>query len=286
MAKYVIYTYQFSPIRNSLNSLFKELEIDSEESMSKKQDIFESILVNKSTRFLYKNKEYSHKIIYNKDHIIVLKLANTKSINLEEDFQKHKQYHFPSCQIIIDNRYNVQHIAIEENSIAYTDTQTVCSIIESTFRNYLKSYKLYINIQKEFQYSEFWDTIKLYPTGVTMVRFHFLYPNLPRVCMSVNELISNASKTTNSKQTTFEFKAVDNENLELSEESDMLQGLVKASADSGNQITIKARKFKSFIKTGKTTKNIDIDDLDILVSPDIFYNNGSLKLIEKLNKIK
>lgn len=286
MAKYIIYTYQFSPIRNSSNSLFKELEVDASESMAKKQDIFESILQNEKTHFVYKNKEYGHKIIHDKDRIIILKLANTKSVNLEEDFQKHKQYHFPSCQVIIDNRHDVQHIAIEENSIAFADTQTVCTILESTFRGYLKSHKLYIDIQKEFQYSEFWNTIKQYPTGITMVRFHFLYPNLPRVWESVNDLISKASETTNSKQTTFEFKAEEDENLELSENSDMLQGLVKASADSGNQITLKARKLRALIKTGKTTKSIEIDDLEATLRPDMFDNNGGAKLIEKLNKVK
>lgn len=286
MAKYIIYTYQFSPIRNSSDSLFKELNVDVSNSMARKQDIFESILLHEKTRFLYKKKEYSHKIIYKKDHIIVLKLANTKSVNLEEDFQKHKQYHFPSCQVIIDNRHNVQHIAIEESSTAFADTQTVCAIIESSFRSYLKSHRLYIDIQKEFQYSEFWDTIKQYPTGITMVRFHFLYPNLPRVWQSVNELISNASETTNSKQTTFEFKAEEDENLELLESSDMLQGLVIASADSGNQITLKARKLRTLIKTGKTTKSIVIDDLEAILRPDMFDKNGNLKLIEKLNKIK
>lgn len=286
MAKYIIYTYQFSPIRNSSNSLFKELDVDASESMIKKQDIFESILLNDNTRFVYKNKEYGHKIIHDKDHIIVLKLANTKSVNLEEDFQKHKQYHFPSCQVIIDNRHDVQHIAIEENSTAFADTQTVCAIMESTFRGYLKPHKLHIDIQKEFQYSEFWNTIKQYPTGITMVRFHFLYPNLPRVWESVNDLISKASETTNSKQTTFEFKAEEDENLELSENSDMLQGLVKASADSGNQITLKARKIRTLIKTGKTTKSIEIDDLEATLRPDMFDNNGGAKLIEKLNKVK
>lgn len=286
MAKYIIYTYQFSPIRNSTNSLFNELEVDSEESMTKKQDIFESILGNDKIVFSHKNKEYSHKIIYNKDHVIVLKLANTKPVNLEEDFQKHKQYHFPSCQIIIDNRHDVQHIAIEEISTAFTDTQSVCAILEFTFRRYLKAYKLHIDIQKEFQYSEFWNTIKDYPTGITMVRFHFLYPNLPRTRESVNELISTASKTTNSKQTTFEFKAEENENLELSESSEILQGLVTASADSGNQITLKARKYKTLIKTGKTTKSIEIDDLEVILSPNVFDHNGSSRLIEKLNKVK
>ena len=286
MAKYIIYTYQFSPIKNSSNPLFKELEVDASESMEKKQDIFESILQNEKSHFIYKNKEYGHKIIHDKNHIIVLKLANTKSVNLEDDFQKHKQYHFPSCQVIIDNRHDVQHIAIEENSIAFADTQTVCAILESTLRGYLKLHKLYIDIQKEFQYSEFWDTIKQYPTGITMVRFHFLYPNLPRVWESVNDLISKASKTTNSKQTTFEFKAEEDENLELSENSDMLKGLVKASADSGNLITLKVRKLRTLIKTGTSTKSIEIDDLEATLHPDMFDNNRWSKLIEKLNKIK
>ena len=121
-----------------------------------------------------------------------------------------------------------------------------------------------------------------------MVRFHFLYPNLPRVWESVNNLISKASEATNSKQTTFEFKAEEDENLELLETSNMLQGLVKASADSGNPIVLKARKLRALIKTGNTTKSIEIDDLETILRPDLFNNDANTNpiLIEKLNKIK
>ena len=90
----------------------------------------------------------------------------------------------------------------------------------------------------------------------SMVRFHFSYPNLPRVCDSINELISNQSKLTNSKETTFELKSSNTEQLYLSNENEQLNGLIDASAKSGNIITLKIKNIRKHIRTGKTTKRI------------------------------
>lgn len=285
MSKYIIYTYQFSPIRNQVHSLFDESNVDPNKSVKNKQVIFENILTNPDLRFSYNDNVYEHMILHNENHIIVLKLANNKSINIEEKFHKHKQPHYPSCTIIIDNRYDVQHIAIEDISSTFSNPDVVSKIIYSTMKRYLKKYMLHFELNRDFQKNEFWDTIKKHPEGITMVRFHFSYPNLPGVTKSIDEMISKASKATNSKATAFEFKSDQDENLEIDPNNKMLNGLVEASANSGNQITIKARGLKSHIKTGETTKSIEIDNLEVMLSTDMF-SNASQKIIEIFNRIK
>ncbi len=279
MAKYIVYTYQFSPIRQIQRSFF-----DTSESglMACKQEIFQNLFENDLT-FSNKGKLYEHMILHNQDGVIVLRIANNKHVNYEERFRINTQPHFPSVNVIIDNRHDVQHIAIEERTTAFLNTNMVADILQSTFQQYLKQHHLHIVIQREFQSYEFWDAISQYPNGVTMVRFKFSYPNLPRVTEKINDMISNASKNVGSQSTTFEFDS-ESENLALSKENETLSDLVDASASSGNVITFKARGVKAHQTTGTTTKSFEIDDLEMEIKPDLWNNTGN-KLIEKLNSL-
>lgn len=284
MAKFIIYTYQFSPINIKQLALFDDVSKESDAIMKKKQVFFERIF---RSDFVFENnhKQYAHKMLFNKDHLIVFRLANDKKIKLEENFKTNKVVHSPSCLILIDNRNDVQKIAIEENKEAFVDTKTVANILQATFQKLLMTFNLSVEIQKEYQVSEFWDIAEKYRKGLTMVRFEFSYPNLPRVSKNINELISNTSKAMNSRRTVFELKSDDSEVLKLSRKNTQLNGLVEASAISGNAITIKAKGVRNFIKTGNTEKAFEVDDLESQLKDDLIYSVSS-KLIELLNEVK
>ena len=284
MAQYIIYTYQFSPIVTNQKELFDDTRETSAEIMSKKQDIFGDLFKN-DISFKNKKNEYSHRILYNQDNIIVFRLANKKYQNLEENFCIRKHAYSPSCLIIIDNRKDIQHIAIELDTIAFQDTQTVANILKQTFSRYLEEHKLRLEIQKEFQVSEFWNLVEKYPRGISMVRFKFSYPNLPRVSSAIDKMIREESEATNSQQTVFEFNAATDNILTLSKKNKRLSGLAKASADSGNTITIKAKGVRKFVQTGRTNKSIVIDNLEILLENDLI-ENATTKIVRELNKIK
>lgn len=284
MARYIVYTYQFSPIVTKQRNLFENNPQSLADIMSHKQEIFGS-LFNDELRFVGKSTEHSHRILYNQDNIIVFKLANRKYQNLEEDFNIRRHEYSPSCLVIIDNRRNIQHIAIEEDVVAFQDTQTVANILTQTFSNYLRRHRLRIEIQREFQDSEFWNLIRQYPNGISMVRFTFSYPNLPRVSSSIDNMISEASRVTNSQQTIFEFNAAPNNQLTLEKRNRKLSGLAKASADSGNVITLKAKGYRRYIQTGHTSKSLEIDNLEVLLRGDLI-ETATDKLVKELNKIK
>lgn len=285
MARYIIYTYQFSPIVSEQKSLFEGTKQSLSEIMSKKQEIFGDVFTNENLVFKNKNLEFSHRLLYNRDDIIVFRLANRKYQNLEENFSITKFEYSPSCLVIIDNRKNVQHIAIEEDAIAFQDTNTVANILTQTFSTYLSRHRLQIEIQKEFQESEFWNLINKYPKGISMVRFEFSYPNLPRVSSSIDKMISDASKAANSQQTIFEFNSAPGSKLAIEKKNRKLSGLAKASAESGNVITIRANGYRKHLKTGHTSKSIEIDNLEVLLQSDLI-ENATTKIIKELNKIK
>lgn len=284
MAKYTIYTYQFATISLNQYHLFEEISKERDEIMKNKQKVFEKIFKS-DFAFKNNNRQYAHKLLFNKDHFIVFRIANDKTIKLEEDFKANKVPHSPSCLVLIDNRNDIQTIAIEENNDAFTDTRTVANILETTFNKLLKPSNLHVEIKKEYDNNEFWDIVDKYPKGLSMVRFEFSYPNLPRVSKSINKLITETSKLTNSNKTTFELKAEQSDVLDVSKKNKYLEDMILASATSGNAITIKAKGINAHLKTGNTEKTIEINDLEAQLKDDVLFNASS-KLIEILNALK
>ena len=178
----------------------------------------------------------------------------------------------------------MQYIAIEEDVIAFYDTEQVSKILQSTFNKQLKNFGFKPNIQKTYQKTEFWNIVNKYKDKVELVRFHFSYPNLPRVNKTIKEIIASASKSTNSKQSSFELKSASGESLFLDQSNQELNDLANYAADSGDEIEIKTKGIRSFLKTGSTSVSIEINDLEATISKDIFQN-GIEKLIEQLNRI-
>lgn len=281
MSKFIIYTYQFFPIKNTQYECFGDKYSD-DELMKRKQDIFSSIISNKELIYKRRNKTHGHKLLMNKDDVLVFRIANSKKLTLENNFKKQEHDYTPSCLVVIDNRKDVQRIAIEDDQKAFGDTTFVSNILLSTYNRNLEKYGLGISIQREYEKNEFWSVIKKYPEKITMIRFHISYPNLPRLNSSVKDLIATTNKSTNSKSTTIEYKAHPGESLTISEDDQNINDLSQVSADGGDEIQIKAKNIKSFICTGNTYKSFECENLEASIDGDLFQR-GSEKLIEILN---
>ena len=287
MSKYILYTYQFSPLQKKTESNMFESNkevLTQDELMVQKQDIFGAFFRETFTPLFKKqNKKFDHKIILNENNVIVFRLANNKKLYLEESFHKQEYRYSPSCLIIIDNRKDVQRIAIEEDKVAFSDTNAVKQILLFSFKRYLNNKGLDITIQRDYEQVEFWNIIHTYKQKIEMVRFHFFFLYLPCVNKSIKEVIATTNRATNSKQSSFELKAADGEHLEINEENQEIADMAAYSAECGDIITIKAKGIRAYLKTGTTTKGFECDNLEASLSGDLF-NSGFEALIEKLNK--
>lgn len=282
MSRFILYTFQCAPLQNKDRHLFEELP-SIEERMDNKLVYIRQIVTSQGFKFKSKKDGvFDFKLYYDKDGIIIFRIANHKELNLEENFKRTQHHYSPSCFVILDSRTNIQHIAIEEDFRSFSSTDVVRNILEYTFKRSLRHYGLTIEVKKEYEQKEFWQLVANQTKGVTMVRFSLSYPNLDRVHESIKELLNSQSKAVNSKQTELEFRSDNSEQLELLESNSQLDGLVKASAQSGNKIIIKARGIRKYIRTGETTKSIEIDNLETqLESPNLFQS-----ISELLNSIK
>ena len=283
MATYIVYTYQFTPM-TSVNLSIEHDILPLEERMKKKQEYLEKILSNENFSFHYKNAKYASQTLLNYQNVHIYKLANNRQVKFENDFKVSTLENHPSVHFILDNREDHQRLLIEDNPSSFSDTDVVRNIIKATLLKLLKEYGLCIDIQREYQASEFWDIVNRYES-ISMVRFHIQYPNLPRVNESIKKMLSDASAATNSKRTTLELRSNEDESLELDRCNEDLVSLAKASADSGSQIVLKAKKIKRQIKTGNTKKSIEFEDVEMMIRDDLL-GKGVDKLFTKLKEIE
>ena len=279
MSNFIVFTYQFSPVVDEMQSLFMS-EIDPTESMERKNEIFDNILNDERVVITYRNSMFRRRTILSRDGLIVFKLANKRYIRIEEDFHSNTIENYPSILVIVDNRKDKQRILIEQKTGAFYDVEYVARILQNSLRQYLKRYQLSLAISREYISSEFWDVIKGFDKGVEKIRFSFPYPNLSRIRDTMKSLISDINAATNSKDTRVELNAAPGESLFVNEDNETISDLVEASAGTGQGIVIKAKGIKRQQVVGETMKIISIDDFEG-VFPEMLVE----KLLDKLDGI-
>lgn len=287
MSKYKLYRYQFSPIQSNTQSLFpvNNGKMTDEELMQKKQTLFASLFnADVELKFKNGNKLYNHKMLFNQGGFFVFKIANDKSVNLEENFTKCKHEYAPSCNVIIDNRQNVQFIAVEEKKNVFTSTDVVSSILQNTFSKYLQPYRLTIDVRRVYDETDFWTIVAGNPNSIVKVRFRFAYPNLPALNKNVKEAIAEVAKSTASGNSELTLEAQKGASLNISKNDVHISSLVKISADGGEEIKIKIKKMTAWQKVGDSSKSIEIENLEALLSVGLF-DKALDKLAEFFNKL-
>lgn len=261
MALFDIYTYQFSPLPIQ-GDLFDESYIHRQEVVMKnKNNVFRDLLQNAD--FIYRNKKHSICFFPKDNDLIVFKISNTKTMLLERDFKIESTTDEPSSLVIIYNSPLVQRIAIQQNLRSFSDTGIIIRIIQSSLKHSLAQYGLRITIKKEYRNQEFWDIVNDNMSNISMLRFEFDYPNLPRVTEKVDVLLRGLSKDIYSGKTKLEFNALENEALNLNRDDEDLNDLAKAASSSGNPIILKIKGYRKYKKTGNTTKTVEFDDAEI-----------------------
>lgn len=287
MSKYILYRYQFSPIQSNIQSLFPGdvAGISDEELMQKKQTLFASLFGEEvELNFKKGNKLYNHKKLFCQGGFFVFKIANDKSVNLEENFTKCKHKYAPSCNVVIDNRKDVQVIAIEEKKTVFKSTDVVSSILQDTFSKYLQSYRLTIDVRRIYDEIDFWTVVAGNHDSIEKVRFRFSYPNLPALNKNVKEAIAEVAKSTASGNSEFTLEAQKGATLNISEDDANVTSLVQMSADGGEEIKIKIKKINAWQKVGDSFKSIEIDDLEATLSGGLF-EKAIDKLVGCFNKL-
>lgn len=276
MATFNMYTYQFNPtISIPIGSLFDEyFSQEQDKIMSKKNDVFEKVVLTaiEDSEFYHRSRRLSAQLLFNKDNLIVFRIANKRKFILEKEFVESIETNEPSTLVLIYNDGDVQRMAIEQHRDAFPDTDIVAKIIQNAASRLLQSDQLNVVIRKEYCETEFWNFVRENPNQIQMIRFEFEYPNLPRLREHIGDVIKAAGKSISGDKATIQYEATNN-GLNLEEGNQVLQQLNRASSEGGNPIIFRLRGQRVHYKTGETTVTKEIDELEITADNVIDIQN-------------
>lgn len=243
-----VYTYEFVPAEKAETTLFEKAEdikAAQAELMKEKQTIFQKYLDMIASGELVPEmdgKQFRCKTLYNQGGVMIFKMENLKDEEYPWNFGIAKHQIGPNCHVIIDNRKDMQHIAIERKRDAFSSTNVVKNILSATLKPLLKKEGLILDINPQFQPKEFWDYIeaeRMY--GIKEIRFYFPYPNLPAISDKYGEYM---------KQVGLDYKcmpglilfAPDDLDMELNKEDLALNFYLGAASESGIPIAVKSKR--------------------------------------------
>ena len=260
MASFAIYQFLLHTAQRNVDARQTTLnfeggveEIELPGSSEKKQEIFGKIFKNIESLEFKENegqkKAYPFKLIpcEANDNIIILRIAANKKKNFEQNFTDVSEDWNPSALVIIDNRKDIQRIAIQVKKDAFT-TRKLASILQLAFSERLKDEHMTIEIVPKMYSGDFWKVTDRHKGRIQYVRFDFTrqyLEDIKRVAKKelpegpITQLIeglegyANAMKVNPSLLT----KASDL-SVEINKTDEQMQALVRISAATGQPIKI------------------------------------------------
>lgn len=183
-----VFTYEFMPVEKPQATLFEpkaKIEKRIAELKQHKQEIMQKYIDRIANGELVPrmgNKEFRCKTLYNCGGVTIFKMENIKDEAYDWNFGVEQHKIGPNCHVIIDNRKDMQHIAIERKPKAFSSPNIVKNILIETLRPLLWQEGLLFDINPQFYPKDFWDFIETNRQyGIKEVRFYFPYPNLPAI---------------------------------------------------------------------------------------------------------
>lgn len=266
MAKFIIYTYQFSP----LLTLFDSVE-ESEAAMKRKNEVFEELFADFNSLCLTNGRgKASRRSLplegVNNKQFILFHLGDPKRVPLEKivdgKFVNTSDTTSPHCMILIDNRKDIQRIYIEKKATAFQgNTDRIARFLQLNFNHLLSKKHLSMIIRHEYSERLFWEYVTTHAKKIKSIEFFIPYPNLPRVSDNVNEGLREIATDYNSNlKLRLEAPALGRiANLDPGDER--LQSFAKTNARSGVPIKIEQEGIKGFIQCGKNVyQSIELPD--------------------------
>ena len=253
MMRFTIYSYLFKPINEPFQPELFSPDVDADESMDRKLEIFGDFFRgDQQIRFGRSNQRFDHLVVAQVNGIIVLQIANNTQQVHEQKFNRWTEEDHPSLFVLIDNREDRQVIAIENRTLAFSDTQTVANILEESFNRRLYRHRLQVQVNAKYHAHEFWDVVSQYEQGIASVTFKFPYPNMPAISDMVGEFYTDLARRTNSEPKTT-LTTPKTERMRLEPDDEILQQMIKAASASGKLIMMRPKGAQKWRKIGLET---------------------------------
>jgi hypothetical protein len=91
---------------------------------------------------------------------------------------------------------------------------------------------------------------------------------MANISNTLSETLKDLAKDTNSSQSSLQLKSDPASALDLDPEDQTVQGLVEYTSEGGGDISIRVKGLRKRIQTSNSVREIEMDDLQLSVSPD------------------
>ncbi len=281
MANFVIFTYEFGKIKNAQEPELFPDDTNVEENFQNKQEIFSNILEDETNlRFSYEDENLNYLQVLHYMDIIILRIANHKIKKGELNFSEVQFDSYPSCMVIIDNRKDIQHIAIQKRPEAFSNPDILANIIKETLNRELYSYGLTLDINHKTFVSGFWNIAERLNYKIDRMEINFPPVNLPRITNLIRG-IANQSEMLNGRAKT-SFEAANKTNLVLDRNNPFLAQILEACSDAGYDVLLRSSVSKTVYSIRDETPAVTECMSDELLLRIQAYKKGSEDMFNSL----
>lgn len=246
-----VYTYEFIPLEKPEGNLFQskeEIEKHIEDLKLHKQEILQKYIdriVKGELVPRMGDKEYRCKTLYHEGGVTIFKMENIKDESYDWNFGVERHRIGPNCHVIIDNRKDMQHIAIERKIKAFSSTNVVKNILCETLKPLLRREGLLLEINPQYHPKEFWDFIEANRQyGIKEIRFYFPYPNLPAISDKYGEAMKRIGLNYHCMPGLILY-APDDLDMKLEHGDQVLNFWLEASGESGIPVAVQSKRLGS-----------------------------------------
>ena len=222
-------------------------------------------------------KVFKHRVYHlnlNKN-IIVMRIANDTTKEVEQDFKKIDVKHEPSCFVVIDNRDCCRRIAVQKLDGALTPKR-VCEILTKVVGDkMLAEHHIGIELFPQFYPKDFYKAWRMHQHHTTRLRFNVNEGDLPE-SFDMSELDDdsimgfaiklNEEGVRKKYRTVLELNPADEGGLLLvDEDSTYIRNLTRFCSQTGAPIQIETKdgaRFSCFIDDDEDSASVVTNEID------------------------
>ncbi|WP_321530087.1 hypothetical protein [uncultured Desulfuromonas sp.] len=263
-----LFRYQILPIDRFIQMNYLTEVSSMNELISRKNEFFFECI--KETKDFSDNKrETITKKIHEDSEFILLKVAHNKSIRREtKDFRDEVIDSWPSILVAIWNDPEKQIIAVQKRTMAFSTCRSVVKMVLGAISKKLTFYGLTAIHEPLFEKQKFWSLLHKYDGKVKAVEFEMITPNMANISDSLADGLKDFAKNTNSTRNKLKLESDPGAPLHLSQDNEVLTGLVNYSSEGGGNISLKIEGVKKKYNTSKTVREVHLGPTEIQGSSD------------------
>ena len=119
-----------------------------------------------------------------------------------------------------------------------------------------------------FEKHSFWELVDEYSGKLLSIDFEFITPNMATISSALSGDLKKLAKSTNSIRNRLRLESGESASLAQDQSNQMINGLVDYSGQGGGDITLKIKGLKKKVKTSKTLKEVEFDEIDLEGDPE------------------